>query len=74
MTDSEDILKKFMKWCDKNIIVYDQHKRIDLETFDKLTMRAYAELTHLTNKNSDYTSFVCGIAAGMRMMTLPENE
>jgi len=71
---TEDTLKEFMERCDKNIIVHDQHKRLDLETFDKLTMRAYAKLKHLTNENSDYTSFACGIGAGMRMTTLPKNE
>ena len=72
--NQEEILNKFIKWCDKNIITFDDNKRIGIEQFDKLINDAKTETNRLTEGQMDETSFLCGIAVGQATMTLPENE
>lgn len=71
---TEIALTKFTSWCDDNIIDVVGHEMMCIKSFDGLVRKANIELRKLTNDESDYTSFVCGIVGGMKMMTLNTNE
>lgn len=69
-----EIVNQFKNWCDENLKSAVGLRRTSLELFNETMNNSYSELKRLTKDDCDHTSFACGVAAGIKMMTLPENE
>ena len=69
-----EIVNLFKDWCDENIKSAVGLRRTNLELFNETINDSYSELKRITEDNCDHTSFACGVAVGIKMMTLPENE
>ena len=74
MEETIDKLTEFGEWCDNNLKHVTPHDSIGLEPFGDLADLSYIKMSEINGEKSDYTSFVCGMAAGMKMMELPPNE
>ena len=73
MDENIDMIESFKKWCDENIVSAVGYERVSLQQFDEIVERSYAQMQS-TNKSHDRMSYMCGIAAGIKMMLLPDNE
>ena len=74
MKETIDELTEFGEWCDTNLKHVTPHDSIGLEPFGDLVNLSFIKMSEVNGEKSDYTSFVCGMAAGMKMMELPPNE
>ena len=73
MDDELERFEMFKQWCDENLTSAVGLRRINLEQFGELVEKSYVKMQSI-NDDPDRSSYVCGIAAGMKMMLLPENE
>lgn len=73
MDDEVETLEMFKLWCDEKLTSAVGLRRINLEQFGELVEKSYVKMQSI-NDDPNRLSYVCGIAAGMKMMLLPENE
>lgn len=72
MDENIDMIESFKKWCDENIVSVVGYKRTSLQKFNEIVEKSYTQMQSM-NKSHDRMSYMCGIAAGIKMMLLPEN-
>ena len=70
MDDQLERVEQFKQWCDDNLDTAVGFRRISLADFDDLVNKSYTKMQSI-NDNSDQLSYVCGVAAGIKMMLLP---
>lgn len=73
MDENIDMIESFKDWCDKNLLSAIVYRRTSLQNFNELVEKSYTHMQSI-NKTYDKMSYMCGIAAGMKMMLLPEND
>ena len=73
MNENIDMIESFKDWCDENLLSAIGYRRTSLQNFNEMVEKSYAQMQSI-NKTHDKMSYVCGIAAGMKMMLLPDNE
>ena len=73
MDENIDMIESFKKWCDENIVSAVGYERTSLQHFNEMVEKSYTQM-QLMNNTHDRMSYMCGIAAGIKMMLLPENE
>jgi len=73
MDENIDMIESFKGWCDENLLSAVGYKRISLQNFNEMVENSYTQMQSM-NKTYDKMSYICGIAAGMKMMLLPKNE
>ena len=67
-----ELIEAFIDWCAENLESAVGCRRTSLNNFNSLVEKSYTQMRSM-NKTPDRMSYICGIAAGMSMMLLPEN-
>lgn len=73
MDKNIDMIESFEDWCDENLLSAVGYRRTSLQKFNEIVEKSYTQMQSM-NETHDRMSYMCGIAAGMKMMLLPENE
>ena len=73
MDKNIDMIESFKDWCDENLLSAVGYRRTSLQNFNEIVEKSYTHMQSI-NKTSDKMSYMCGIAAGMKMMLLPPNK
>ena len=71
MDENIDMIESFKDWCDENLLSAVGYRRTNLKDFNDSVEKSYTQMQSM-NKTHDRMSYMCGIAAGMKMMLLPE--